>query len=121
MGGVKEYVHGYSERERERLVDQANSLVDLLHSDTSYPAGSLILEAGCGVGAQTVTLPRRSPDATIVAMDISSDSLAAAREKVEAAGFENVLFRQGDLYSLTFDPETFDHVFACFVLEHLAG
>jgi hypothetical protein len=27
-------------------------MVDLLHSDTVYPAGSQVLEAGCGVGAQ---------------------------------------------------------------------
>ena len=51
-----EYVHGYSEREIERLVDQATTLSELLHHDTFYPPGSLVLEAGCGVGAQTVTL-----------------------------------------------------------------
>ena len=50
------YVHGYDERENERLQDQAGTLVDLLHGDTAYPAGSAVLEAGCGVGAQTVTL-----------------------------------------------------------------
>ena len=32
------------------------TLVELLHSDTAYPAGSQVLEAGCGVGAQTITL-----------------------------------------------------------------
>jgi cyclopropane fatty-acyl-phospholipid synthase-like methyltransferase len=57
------YVHGYHAREHERLQDQAGTLVELLHSDTAYPAGSRVLEAGCGVGAQTVTLCRRSPDA----------------------------------------------------------
>ena len=49
----KAYVHGYDPRESRRLQDQASTLVQLLHSDTSYPAGSLVLEAGCGVGAQT--------------------------------------------------------------------
>jgi len=29
------YVHGYHPRENERLQDQAGTLVDLLHSDTS--------------------------------------------------------------------------------------
>jgi len=48
------YVHGYDSRENKRLLDQAGTLVDLLHSDTSYPSGSVVLEAGCGVGAQTV-------------------------------------------------------------------
>ena len=40
------YVHGYHEREQERLLDQAATLVDLLHSDTHYLAGSRVLEAG---------------------------------------------------------------------------
>jgi hypothetical protein len=46
-------------------LDQASTLVDLLHGDTAYPAGSRVLEAGCGVGAQTVALARNSPDARI--------------------------------------------------------
>lgn len=57
------YVHGYDRKENVRLQDQASTLVDLLHADTSYPAGSRVLEAGCGVGAQTVTLARNSPQA----------------------------------------------------------
>lgn len=56
-------VHGYSERESERLSDQAGTLEDLLHHDTVYPAGSTVLEAGCGVGAQTVILAKNSPAA----------------------------------------------------------
>lgn len=114
------YVHGYGLRENVRLQDQAGTLVELLHSDTSYPAGSLVLEAGCGVGAQTVTLARNSPEARIISVDISPDSVAEAKRKTEAAGFTNVEFRQGDIFALPFDPESFDHVFVCFVLEHLA-
>jgi ubiquinone/menaquinone biosynthesis C-methylase UbiE len=116
----QDYVHGYSGRERERLADQADTLAELLHSDTFYPAGSVVLEVGCGVGAQTVTLARRSPGATIVAMDISEDSLAAAQESVRSAGMRNVVFQQADVYSMMFAPGEFDHVFACFVLEHLS-
>jgi SAM-dependent methyltransferase len=115
-----DYVHGYSVRERERLGDQAQTLADLLHSDTAYPARSVVLEVGCGVGAQTLMLARRSPEATIVAMDISEDSLAAARERIRAVGVGNVRFQQGDIYSMAFAPDAFDHVFVCFVLEHLA-
>jgi hypothetical protein len=53
------YVHGHDRRENARLRDQAETLVDLLHADTTYPAGSRVLEAGCGVGAQTLTLTER--------------------------------------------------------------
>jgi SAM-dependent methyltransferase len=115
-----EYVHGYSGGESTRLVDQASTLTDLLHWDTSYPSGSLVLEAGCGVGAQTVTLATRSAGATIVSVDISAESLAAAEPRARSAGVRNVVFQRADLYALPFHPETFDHVFVCFVLEHLA-
>lgn len=116
---TKAYVHGYNPRENIRLHDQATTLVDLLHSDTAYPVGSRVLEAGCGVGAQTVTLARNSPGAWIVSVDISENSVAQAERKVRAEGLTNVRFLQGDIYQLPFAPQSFDHIFVCFVLEHL--
>jgi len=101
-------------RARERLSDQAGALVELLHHDTLYPAGSRVLEAGCGVGAQTVTLAANSPEALITSIELSPDSLAVAQERVTAP---NVTFEQADLFS--YEAEPFDHVFVCFVLEHL--
>jgi ubiquinone/menaquinone biosynthesis C-methylase UbiE len=115
-----QYVHGYHARESERLQAQAGSLVTLLHSDTSYAAGSKVLEAGCGTGAQTVTLARNSPGARITSIDISATSLEEARARVEAAGFTNVEFQQANLFELPFGEQSFDHIFVCFVLEHLA-
>ncbi|MBI5580637.1 MAG: methyltransferase domain-containing protein [Deltaproteobacteria bacterium] len=114
------YVHGYDHRENIRLQDQASTLVELLHSDTSYPAGSRVLEAGCGVGAQTVTLARNSPNALITSVDISATSVAEARTKVAAAGFANVQFQQADIFNLPHGLDSFDHIFVCFVLEHLS-
>ena len=114
------YVHGYHRRENERLQDQAGALVDLLHSDTSYTAGSVVLEVGCGVGAQTLTLARRSPDARFTSIDVSSDSIAEASRRAQLAGLTNVEFRQADIFALPFSPESFDHIFLCFVLEHLS-
>ena len=115
-----DYVHGYSDREHERLVDQATALTELLHHDTHYPVGARVLEAGCGVGAQTVTLAARSPGAVILSLDVSAESVTAARKRVRAAGLTNVVFQQADIYALPLPPESVDHVFACFVLEHLS-
>jgi hypothetical protein len=114
------YVHGYSARESDRLADQAQTLTDLLHHDTRYPAGSRVLEAGCGIGAQTVILAKNSPEAHITSIDISKDSLERARETIRKNGITNVTFRQGDIFHLPFEPSSFDHLFVCFVLEHLA-
>ena len=71
------YVHGYEPTEARRLQDQAATLVELLHSDTAYPEGKTVVEAGCGIGAQTVTLGRNSPKAPIRSVDKSEASLAA--------------------------------------------
>jgi SAM-dependent methyltransferase len=113
------YVHGYSARESERLADQAQTLTGLLHDDTRYPAGSRVLEAGCGIGAQTVILARNSPGALITSIDISADSIMRAEEKIHKEGITNVTFLRGDIFRLPFEPASFDHIFVCFVLEHL--
>jgi SAM-dependent methyltransferase len=116
----KEYVHGYSQGEARRLGDQADTLAGLLHAGTAYPAGSRVLEAGCGVGAQTVHLVRGSPAARLVAVDISARSLALARAAVAvAAPGALVRWHRADLDDLPFADGAFDHLFVCFVLEHL--
>ncbi|HKW88388.1 MAG TPA: methyltransferase domain-containing protein [Candidatus Acidoferrales bacterium] len=114
------YVHGYSSRESLRLADQANALADLLHHDTVFAQGSLVLECGCGTGAQTVHLAARNPQAHLISVDISPESLEQARQRVVSAGHRNVEFRLADIFHLPFDDGQFDHVFVCFVLENLS-
>jgi len=114
-----DYVHGYSERERQRLHDQSQTLAELLHHDTTYPAGSHVLEAGCGVGAQTVILAKKNPQAHFTSIDASPASIAATRAAVQSAGLGNVSFQAADIFQLPFPEASFDHVFVCFVLEHL--
>ena len=116
---MADYVHGYSERERQRLHDQANTLADLLHHDTVFPPGALVLEAGTGVGATTALVAARNPDARIVSVDFSAQSLAEARNNLHAAGVSHVRLSQSDAYRLPFPDGCFDVVFCCFLLEHL--
>ena len=120
MGTPHQYVHGYSVRESLRLQAQASTLEGLLHADTSFPAGSLVLEAGCGIAAQTVPLAKNSPEAQILAVDISATSLSRAAQTIRQQGIKNVRFVQADLYQLPFKKAVFDHIFLCFVLEHVA-
>jgi SAM-dependent methyltransferase len=114
-----DYVHGYSATEGTRLADQASTLTGLLHGDTRYPPGSSVLEAGCGTGAQTVILAGNSPAARVMSIDLSAASLALARGQVRESGCASVAFGQADVFSLPFRRQCFDHVFVCFVLEHL--
>lgn len=115
-----DYVHGYSERESGRLEDQANCLNDILHRDTIFPKGSLVLEAGCGVGAQTKIVAPRNSDSKFISIDISPESVMKAEAMVKSMNIGNVEFRVGDIFNLEFPDRYFDHVFVCFVLEHLS-
>lgn len=114
------YVHGYSDRETQRLTEQSFILEKLLHRGTNYPAGSHVLETGCGVGAQSYLLAKRNPDSRITSIDISMESLRKARAYLRGHKMTNVNFMQADILNTTFRDASFDHVFVCFVLEHLS-
>ncbi len=118
---MNEYVHGYSQREAQRLAEQSLILEPVLHKGTEYGDDERVLEAGCGVGAQTEILARRSPGACFVSVDISDSSLAKARARIDAGGLTNITFEQADLANLRYPENSFDHVFLCFVLEHTAS
>jgi SAM-dependent methyltransferase len=51
---------------------------------------------------------------------VSAASLAEAQRRVDSDGLINVELRQADIFALPFDGASFDHVFVCFVLEHLS-
>ena len=78
------YVDRYQLREKERLQDQAGTLgrpTALRHVVPAWKRGP---RRGCGVGAQTVTLAQRSPDARFTSVDVSADSVAEAKRSPTA-------------------------------------
>jgi len=113
------YVHGYSDRETQRLLEQSLILEELLHEGTIYPAGSRVLEVGCGVGAQTSILVRRNPGIFLTSIDVSEESVDKASHLVSELGLEHVDVKQADLFEHDFKDVFFDHIFVCFVLEHM--
>jgi ubiquinone/menaquinone biosynthesis C-methylase UbiE len=66
-----------------------------------------------------VILAKNNPRTHILSLDISPESIATAKARVKEAEYSNTSFLQGDLFQLPFEDETFDHIFVCFVLEHL--
>jgi SAM-dependent methyltransferase len=113
------YVHGYSITESQRLADQANTLSQLLHHDSLFVPAGLVLEAGCGTGAQTVIVAPQNPQCRFVSIDISKESLLMAEEKIKKNVIRNVKFQVADVFKLPFDDESFDYIFICFLLEHV--
>ncbi|HAP61260.1 MAG TPA: SAM-dependent methyltransferase [Cytophagales bacterium] len=113
------YVHGYSAEEAKRLYDQARTIADLLHWDSYWEPGTRVLEVGCGVGAQTRIIALQNPEVEFVAVDVSEKSLAQAEATIQELGISNVTFQPADVLDLPFEDGAFDHVFICFVLEHL--
>jgi len=111
------YVHGRSPREAERLADQARILRPLIHDGVRFPAGSRLLEPGCGTGMQTAALLENSPGIRVLALDRDAGQIAEARSRIGDRG--DVTFHVADMETASLEPGSFDHAFVCFLLEHL--
>jgi len=83
------YVHGYSDREAMRLNDQADTLDNIIHNDTIFSKDSFVLEAGCGVGAQTKIIATKNSDSRFLSVDLSEDSIIEAKKIIEALNISN--------------------------------
>jgi 16S rRNA (guanine1207-N2)-methyltransferase len=69
-------------------VDQG-TIILLRHSPPPPPDGHL-LDLGCGYGPIAITLARRSPAATVWAVDVNERALSLVVENVAALGLHNV-------------------------------
>ena len=118
---MNKYVHGYSDYEANRLHDQADSLADLLHYDSVWEKGSIILEAGCGIGAQTKIVAPKNRNSKFVSIDIALKSLEQAKIIANTNKINNVEFQQADIFELPFEDEYFDHIFLSYLLEHISN
>jgi len=75
----------------------------------------LILDAGCGPGYKAAWFARLSPEAVIVAMDISESVQLAARRYADVP---NLVFVRGDIASTPFRDGAFDLISCDQVLHH---
>ncbi len=78
-----------------------------------------ILVAGCGTGREAVMLGAAFPDAQVLAVDLSLNSLAYAVSKAKEHGIDNVTFRQADILQLGSLPQRFDYIASSGVLHHM--
>ena len=117
------YLHGYSEKERDRLHRQARFLEPMVHDRLPFRRRRKLLEVGSGVGAQTEILLRHFPDLHITGVDINDAQVAEARRFLATVPWATGRYeiQKGDVNRLDFAQESFDAAFACWVLEHIAS
>ena len=77
-----------------------------------------ILIAGCGTGQQLI-LAQRYKNAKIIAIDISSKSLAYAQRKLDEYQIKNVKLIQMDILDIEILNEKFDIIECVGVLHHM--
>jgi len=97
---------------------QANALREpVLRSavqSLGLPLGSHGLDAGCGIGLQTLLLARAvGPSGHVTGLDILPYLPAFGQEKVQQAGYsDRITFCAGDVSHLPFEEDSFDWVWS---------
>lgn len=81
-------------------------------------AGKRILDAGCGTGHRANGVAKMFPKAQVMGVDMTSASLAVAREMAVNNGIQNIEFQQCDLLNLDLGIK-FDVIISTGVMHHL--
>src|SRR5207247_8032770 len=76
-------------------------------------AGERVLEVGVGTG---INAPLYPSDCSVTGIDLSSSMLEKARDRVFRKGVRNVRLRQMDAANLKFADDSFDIVYAPYVI-----
>jgi len=78
-----------------------------------------LLDVGCGPGSITRGLAERLAPGLVVGVDLSRETLAAARQDAADRGLTNLLYEEGSVYQLPFPDASFDVAYAHQVFQHL--
>lgn len=117
----RDYLHGYTREEQERLLHQSRFLEPYVYQGVDFSHITELLEVGSGVGAQTEILLERFPHLKITCVDISPDQTALAEERlrhyVESGQVKIVVADATDLSMIK--DQSFEAAFICWFLEHV--
>lgn len=79
-----------------------------------------VLVAGCGTGQHSLSVALGNPEAKILALDLSTASLAYAMRMTEQHGVRNISFLHADLLSLPKLGRKFHHIECVGTLHHIS-
>ncbi len=114
----EEYTHGHApavvRQHAQRTAEEAAAflLPDLRR-------GMRLLDIGCGPGSITRGLAERLAPGEVVGLDLSRETIEAARRDAIARRLENLRYEEGSVYQLPFPDASFDVAYAHQVLQHL--
>jgi len=117
---TKEYIHGYTKIEQERLIAQASYWEDLILHELDYKDSQSMLEIGCGVGAALGIIHKKFPTLSLAGIDIEDQQIEYAKKYLPSIGIENADLRLGDATKLPWKDATFDNIFMMWIIEHLS-
>jgi SAM-dependent methyltransferase len=104
----------------EILADADRPAISAFWDRTGVGPGLACLDLGCGPGIVTIDLARRvGPTGRVVAVDRDKAAIDAARERLAAAGLDNVEFVVSDVYEFE-ATAGFDFVFSRLLLHHVS-
>lgn len=82
--------------------------------------GESLLDVGCGVGTITLDLAELLSPGIVTGIEVNDDILDTVRPSQAERGIDNLRLEVGDVYSLSYDDNTFDVTHAHQVLQHLS-
>lgn len=122
MSSSQSYIHGFSEEEQQRLIRQNEFLAPHIYSRSDFTSKRHLVEIGCGVGAQMITLLNQYPELFITGIELNAKQLVRARVHLEHFPHFNNRFAliEGDASIIT---PVFQHLpdaaLMVWVLEHV--
>ena len=108
-----------------RVYEKLASVYDIMFGPILHPGrvdairrmgirpGDRVLEVGVGTGINAALYPR---DCAVTGIDLSSSMLEKARDRIARKGVRNVRLMQMDAANLKFADDTFDIVYAPYVI-----
>lgn len=115
-----DYIHGYSDTEQVRLIQQAEYWREkLILKDLDYQAGEKLLEIGCGAGAVLGILGQTFPGLKLAGIDLEPKQINYAQKHLDHLGLSDADLRVGDATELPWQDNYFDRIYAIWFLEHL--
>jgi len=118
----QQYTMGRSEHETQRLIAQSHLYENITMrflASTGIAPGMKILDLGSGAGDVAIAAANLvGAKGQVVGIEINPEIVQSATTRVQADGYSNIVFRQGDLNTIEIEDD-FDAVIGRLVLMYL--